>query len=86
MRIMGGAVTLAISTSVFNTYTEPRLHAYVLSTHPSLESVYSLEGLAAFAPTEQLAIHDILAKGYNLQMYVLCAFGAAQIPATLLLW
>jgi hypothetical protein len=85
-RIMGGAITLAIATSVFNTYTQPKLHAYVSSAHPSLESVYSVQGLATFAPAEQLAIRGILAKGYNLQMYVLCAFGAAQIPAALLLW
>lgn len=85
-RMMGGVITLAIATSVFNTYTQPRLLGYVSSTHPSLESVYSPQGLAGFAPAERVAIRTILAEGYNLQMYVLCAFGAAQIPASLLLW
>jgi hypothetical protein len=82
---MGGAIVLAIATSVFNSYTRPLLAEYTSLSHPSA-SIYSAQSLARFDLNEQKDIKQILAHGYNLQMWVLCAFAAAQIPTAALLW
>lgn len=82
---MGGAIALAISTSVFNSYTRPRLAEYISTSHLSA-SIYSAQSLEHFSLDEQKDIKEILAHAYNLQMWVLCAFAAAQIPTAALLW
>ncbi|KAI8630114.1 putative multidrug resistance protein fnx1 [Xylariaceae sp. FL1651] len=70
-RMMGSAVAAAVVNSVFNGYTRPRLEA---------------QGISDAASTSTDDTKLIYAGGYNLQMIVLAAFAAAQIPATLLLW
>jgi hypothetical protein len=86
LRVMGGAIVLAIATSVFNSYTRPRLAGFFESAQSSGNPISSMQSLAQFSSEEQASIKAILANGYNLQMYVLCAFAAAQIPSALLLW
>lgn len=82
-RMMGSAMGLAIATSVFNSYIEPRL-ANIGITNP-IEELTKV-GLKQF----QIPLKDearlILSEGYNRQMLVLCALSAAQIPAVLFLW
>ena len=86
MRIMGGVIVLSIATSVFNSYTRPRIAEYFRSVNAPIDSLMSLQSLAQFPPEEQTAIRLILSQGYNLQMYILCAFSAAQTLAALLVW
>jgi hypothetical protein len=86
LRVMGGAIALAIATSVFNSSTSPRLAGFVDSVHFAGQSLPSVQSLAQFSTEQQTSIKGILAHGYNRQMYVLCAFAAAQIPSALLLW
>ncbi|ORX94599.1 MFS multidrug transporter-like protein [Clohesyomyces aquaticus] len=86
LRVMGGAIVLAIATSVFNSYTHPRLAKFQEAFHLPGDSTTSAQLLALADGQEKNEIRSILAHGYNLQMYVLCAFAAAQIPAALLLW
>lgn len=83
--MMGGAIVLAIATSVFNGYTRAPVQD-LLGTSGSGSLVNLGESLAAVPAPIQEQIRLILAEGYNHQMLVLCAAGAAQIPATLLLW
>lgn len=86
LRVMGGAIVLAIATSVFNSYTRPKLAQFLESGHLAGESIPSVQSLAQFSVQDQESIKGILAHGYNLQMWVLCAFAIAQIPSALLLW
>ncbi|KAI0010006.1 major facilitator superfamily MFS-1 [Xylariaceae sp. FL0662B] len=84
-RMMGGAIMIAISTSVFNSSVRPYLAELFgfADTNTLVTLGYELGSL----PLEmQNEIRVILAKGYNRQMLVLCASAAAQIPAALLLW
>ncbi|KAI0446145.1 putative multidrug resistance protein fnx1 [Xylaria telfairii] len=76
-RMMGSAVAASVVNSVFNGYTKPQLASMGLSD-------------ATLGPTrpgeDDEAVRLIYARGYNLQLIVLAAFAAAQIPATLLFW
>jgi hypothetical protein len=83
--MMGGAIILAIATSVFNSYTNPRLGA--VAGLPDDSSLVSLSQYLAEAPVNvKEDIQVTLTKGYNWQMVVLCVVGALQIPLTLLMW
>ncbi|RDA88664.1 hypothetical protein CP532_4033 [Ophiocordyceps camponoti-leonardi (nom. inval.)] len=85
-RTMGSAFGLAIVTSVFNGYTGHRLASLGLSPDvTSIEGVGS-QRLAAVSPEVLADVRTILSEAYNRQMFVLCAFAAAQIPAALLMW
>lgn len=82
-RMMGSAMGLAIATSVFDSYVEPRL-ASIGITNPIEELTEVGFGQLQVALKDEARL--ILSEGYNRQMLVLCALSAAQIPAVLLLW
>lgn len=84
-QMMGGAIVLAIATSVFNGYIRSPVQD-LLGDSGSGSLVNLGASLAAVPVPIQEQIRLILAEGYNRQMLVLCAAGVAQIPATLLLW
>ncbi|KAH7128161.1 MFS multidrug transporter-like protein [Dendryphion nanum] len=86
LRVMGGAIVLAIVASVFNSYTQPRMERFKESVHMGGTKISSAHLLTIIDRNGQEQIRSILAHGYNLQMYVLCAFAVAQIPTSLLLW
>jgi len=81
---------VAISTSVFNSYVEPRLAdalGIVGQSDNLLNSLMGLVGeLNTMPPELREQVRMILCGGYNRQMLVLCGSAAAQIPAALLMW
>ncbi|KAI0399317.1 putative multidrug resistance protein fnx1 [Xylaria palmicola] len=81
-RFMGGAVVLAVSTSVFNTYVRPRVESQLGISNP--------DALIQILPHLPLPFQEqargILAAGYSHQIIVLAVSAALQIPATLLMW
>ncbi|KAI1084851.1 hypothetical protein F5B20DRAFT_523497 [Whalleya microplaca] len=84
-QMMGSAIFLAISTSVSNSCTRPRLVGIVdTSDSGSLASLGKY--LAALPAQTQEQVNHTLADGYNRQMLVLCGVAAAQVPVALLLW
>jgi hypothetical protein len=85
LRPMGGAIVLALTTSVFNSYTRPKL-AEILGSEIGGRIALSGEIVARLPSPQREDARAVLAHGYNLQMIVLCAFAAAQIPAALLMW
>jgi hypothetical protein len=85
LRPMGGAIVLAISTSVFNSYTRPRV-ADILGSSAAEHGDLSGDYVAQLPLAQRERVTAVLAHGYNLQMIVLCAFAAAQVPASLLMW
>ncbi|KAI1265007.1 putative multidrug resistance protein fnx1 [Xylariaceae sp. FL1019] len=72
-RMMGSAVAAAIVNSVFNGYTSPRLSSIRLSPMSN-------------SSNQDEMVKLVYAKGFNLQMVVLAALAAAQVPTALLLW
>lgn len=85
-RAMGGAIGLAVVTSVFNDYVGSQLSS--LGIHVAVTDLASLltHGQLALTATEQDELRSVLSDGYNYQMVVLAAFGAVQIPLALLMW
>jgi len=86
LRPMGGVITLAIATSVFNGHVRPGLAQVLGRPLDSSHSILSAEFLAQLPPKQLESAREVMAHGYNLQMIVLAAFAAVQIPASLLLW
>lgn len=85
-RMMGTVIVLAIGTSVFNSYTKPKLEGILVHTNDS-NFLLSLGRYLNDLPVEtQATIKPILAQGYNRQMIILCICAALQIPAALLMW
>lgn len=84
-RSMGSSVVLAISTSVFNTYTRPRLQE-LLGVSSSDDLLFSADALASLPPLLLEQVRHLLAEGYNRQVLVLAVSAALQVPASLLMW
>lgn len=84
-RVLGGAVGLAVVTTVLNNFVRPRLVEF--SSEGSITALLqSAEAIGSFAPDTQLLIKSTFAEGYNLQMKILAGFAAAQVPSSILMW
>ncbi|RYP64797.1 hypothetical protein DL770_009128 [Monosporascus sp. CRB-9-2] len=84
-RMIGSAMILAISTSVFNSYTRPQIAA-LLGVSDSSSVLISGDSLEYLPRELQEQVRYTLAEGYNRQILVLCVSAALQIPASLLMW
>ena len=84
-RVMGGAVGLAVVTTVFNSNVRPAL-ADLLSREQVETLLRSAGAVKSFAPETQEIITNTFASAYNLQMKILAGFAAAQIPSSILMW
>ncbi|KAI1078176.1 putative multidrug resistance protein fnx1 [Whalleya microplaca] len=84
-RMMGSAVVLAVSTSVFNTYARPHLQS-LLGVSNSDGLLLSGAALASLPQELQEGVRNILAEGYNRQTLVLCVSAGLQVLASLLMW
>ncbi|KAF2868357.1 major facilitator superfamily domain-containing protein [Massariosphaeria phaeospora] len=82
-RAMGAAIGLAIVTSVFNGYVGSRFSQLGITVPVT---TLATRHRSFLPPSLEGDIRNILSEGYNLQMLTLCAFGAAQVPAALLMW
>ena len=84
-RLLGGAVGLSIATSVVNSYL--RSHLSGLVSLDQLESILrSVSAIDSLDPSLGSTVRAVFGRAYNLQMKLMIGFGAAQIPASLLLW
>jgi hypothetical protein len=83
---MGGAIMLAIATSVFNSYTTPLLADHMARYSLTRDAIYWAQGLSSLATADQDAVRTIVARGFSRQMIILSAFAAAQISSACLLW
>ncbi|OTA80297.1 hypothetical protein M434DRAFT_38029 [Hypoxylon sp. CO27-5] len=84
-RAMGSAIMVAISTSIFNDYVLSELSALGISDPSSLIETQNMTGIGASSELQD-ETKRILSEGYNRQMLVLCACGAAQAVVALLMW
>lgn len=84
-RIMGGAIGIAIATTLLNGLLRSRLSDFL--SQPQVDILLlSAKSVSSFPPTTQLMIRKAFAEGFNLQMKVLAGFAAAQIPSSFLMW
>ncbi|KAF2994210.1 hypothetical protein E8E14_000689 [Neopestalotiopsis sp. 37M] len=82
-RMIGSAMILAVSTSVFNSYAREHLQAYT-----GLSDVGAAIGshMASLPPDVQVEIRRVLSEAFNHQTLVLCASSVLQIPCSLMMW
>lgn len=83
-RMMGSAIVIAICTSVFN--GNMRSQHSITGPPIGFNSTSDLAGLASLPPDVHGIVRVWLADSYNVQMFVLCGFAAAQVPAAFALW
>ena len=82
---MGGAIGLAIVTSVLNSHVQSGLPDFL--TQDQVNMLLQRSGtIVEFPPQVQEMIKLVFAQGYNNQMKVLIGFAAAQIPGSLIMW
>jgi hypothetical protein len=84
-RVMGGAIGLAIVTTIFNGYIRTQLRD-ILSSEQVEAIVQYPASIASLSPEIQQIVRATFGNGYNLQAKVLSGLAAGQIPATLLMW
>ena len=84
-RTLGGAVGLAIVTTVMNSYIKGHL-ADVLSPDQVDSVLKSTENIAKLPPLLGEAARQVYAHASNVQVKILIGFCAGQIPAAGLLW
>jgi MFS family permease len=80
-RMVGGAIVLAVATSVFNGYVLPRLKVLGVT---DIREITSLDPSAALELGAE--IRNVLSQGYSRQLLVLCGSASAQTLALLLIW
>jgi hypothetical protein len=73
---------LAIVTSVFNSHVGGQLAQLGIES-PTVTLAAQHHDLPAALQSE---LREVLSGGYNRQMLTVCGFGAAQVPAALLMW
>ena len=84
-RVMGGAISLAIVTSAFNSLMTNRLGG--LLARSELDALlHSPAIITSFPDNVQASIRASFGESYNLQMAILSGLAAGQIPASLLMW
>lgn len=84
-RTMGGAIGLAIVTTVINSYVRNSL-AGILPPDRIGALLQTTDAFAALPAALAEDVKNIFARGYNLQLKIMIGFSAAQIPVTFLMW
>jgi hypothetical protein len=82
---MGGAIGLAIVTTVMNQYIQTHLSG-ILTLEQLHELLRSTRGFEDLPPGAIEVVKKVFAGAFNLQMRILIGTSAAQIPLSLLLW
>ncbi|KAI3330146.1 putative multidrug resistance protein fnx1 [Ustulina deusta] len=83
-RLIGSAIIIAVSTSIFNSYVRGELVDLLGSNAISLVSLG--QELASLPADKQGAVRMVLSQGFRRQMLVLAGSAGAQIPSSFLLW
>ncbi|MCJ1380726.1 hypothetical protein MMC17_003834 [Xylographa soralifera] len=84
-RFLGGAIGLAIASSVLNSYIKSHSEN-ILSPGDLAALLQSTDVLVTFAPDVRASLQDVFAQGYNLQYKIIAGIAAAQFPAAVLMW
>lgn len=85
LRILGGAIGVAIATNLLNNYVTSKLSS-VLSANQLREVLQSTQVVATLEPALQARVKTAFAEGYNRQVGAMLGFSAAEFVALLLMW
>lgn len=82
-RFLGGAIGLAIVSSVLNSMLKSNLREALSSSE--LETLLqTTEIISTFPPNIQEIVRGVFARSYNVQFKIMVGFAAAQVPAAAL--
>lgn len=84
-RILGSAIGLAIVTAAFNGLVKGKLEDF-LPPGPVDDLLRSPATVKTFPDDLQGDILAAFGEGYNLQLKILAAIAALQIPSALMIW
>ena len=84
-RMMGGAIGLAVVTSVFNTYTQSKL-SEILAPQQMDMVLDAAQTVGTLEPLIRHTVRMVLAKAYRLQLWIVVGTSVAQYLTTLLMW
>lgn len=84
-RFLGGAIGLAIGSSIMNSYLKVNL-ASILSPSELASLLQSIEVLTTFGPEVQQRVREVFVQSYDIQFKVVTGIAAAQFPAAALMW
>ena len=82
---MGGAIGLAVVTTVFNAHVTDNLSQFLPSDQIALLS-QSAASIASLPANVQTLARDTFAGGYDLQLKILAGFAGGQILGLALMW
>ena len=83
-RFLGGAIGLAIVSSILNNMLKSNLRETLSSSE--LETLLqTTEIISTFPPDIQEIVRGVFARSYNVQFKIMVGFAAAQVPAASLL-
>jgi hypothetical protein len=85
MRMLGGALILALVTAVMNNNLKNTL-IDVLPAEQLVHVFHTTEAIASLSGPLKTTVRETFLKGYNMQLRILLGFAAAQLPFTLLMW
>lgn len=85
VRVLGGALVLAIITAVMN---EGLKHTLARTVNPQdLERIFRVADTIHSIPEPlKTSVKDTFLKGFNLQLRILIGFAATEVPASLVMW
>lgn len=84
-RFLGGAIGLAIATSVMNSYLEDHLTS-ILSGSQLQSLLRSADKIATFDLEVQRSVRHVFLKGYNIQFKIMAGLAAVQFLSVALMW
>jgi hypothetical protein len=82
---MGAAIGVAMVTCILNSYVATHL-SNILTPEQAQAVLQSSSAINSLPVELRHQVRIVFAEAYNLQLKVLIAFSAAQIPAALLMW
>ncbi|KAF2106036.1 putative efflux pump antibiotic resistance protein [Lophiotrema nucula] len=86
IRVLGGALVLAIVTAVMNTDLRPTL-TRMLSAQELTRVFQAVGSIQSLSQPLSTAVKDTFLKGNNnMQLRILVGFAAAEVPATVMMW
>ncbi|KAF4454427.1 hypothetical protein F53441_3054 [Fusarium austroafricanum] len=85
IRVLGGTVSLAICATILNNHLKPSLDG-IVSPEQKAAILDSVSAIKDLTHSEQLAVREAFAEGYNLQNIFMTAMSAAGLIISLFLW
>jgi hypothetical protein len=85
IRVLGGTIGLAISTTILNSYVKKNLGT-MLSAAEIAAIGNSLSEIENLTTEQQLYVRRVFAEGYSRQMWVLMGFSGLVFASSFIMW